>query len=1166
MRAAKTHIDGLLQLHRVDDIVAMAAVWRQSMAALAAEAVDLRPVPLEGLDPVDLESSMRVALAHGLVDDLDWLSPPHAAAALYELAAALPIGDARRELGRRVLRRLHEGNAETFAILAAQLSMGSRKGLAGPAIHARVALTMDVASSTHGRAPALALSLISHPDLTREWLSVPSTGPLPSRRLAARLLECAAVEVVRRTLRQDDYALAVFEQPAVTSAWNRLLADREPLVWHHVAIARGLLSGSLPHFAEHIERALDPSRTPTEWRRAGVSLAARVGIDPEHGLARCHEVLRGEILQRDPGVASSMVFGLPWAVESEPDAANELLRTLVEIGNLDTLEAFGALRRDVIGAQFVTTASEAARNRINQPHFARLNDDGRIALLYAVGVELGAEPVRERVSELGDVLSRARLAYAETDARAAYALGVELFGIAASALEGLAAAEASPRGRQDEFLALRELDRALLESQTLVNLLWLGATSAESSSLRGVNVLHEQLGDWLMSRESAPIGEADELEQATLQAHRLRALLHLVDANLGVGGDKPSVLRDRRLRMTRLLLGRTSNDAPSPLRRVVCAATARASDALLREEIAELSDVLITVAFHIQDAADLFVLAEASMDPAAASLVHAHASFVQRMAKASQMTGQRARVGLESLGAVIRSFPGLATPRVEALREALLGFADAVQTVQAAQSLTALASDEDLGPSHMSSFADAVLLLARLTAGARRRMGETPHDGAAELDSVLRALDIYLARALRDDDPHGMREVVDAAIAVLREALPCRWADLAAAALVHVSTLPIALPFAAGLVAAPAHSHRGVPLPPWLPPNRVLGGFYVIRPLGTGSVGSVFAACRSEEKGVRDAPRFALKVPEYGGDVARSLSQEEFFRLFREEARALLAVPDHPNLARLVTFDAGARPKPILVMELVEGLTLQRLIDTAALDVAAAFALLDGVAAGLEAMHGFGVGHLDVKPSNVILREPEQSATLADDYAASSDDPLRSMRPGRRAGIPVLVDFGLAGRNVRPGCATVHYGAPELWGHVCEGATPTPADVDTYAFGCLIYETLTGHELFDGPTQMSVITSHIQHDGNLPVLEKMMQRTDFSQLAAVIRCAVRRDPRHRAPLSEIRADLRQAGFGLVGRPWPLSLDTFLPPPIQGIEFSVSQALPLVRKRKTESGQ
>lgn len=1154
VREAKAHIDGLIQIHRVDDDVARLGVWRQSVAALAAEAVDLRPVPLEGIDPHELEAGLRAALSHGLVDDLDWLSPPHAAAALYELAGALPMGDVRRELGRRVLRYLHEGGAETFAILAAQLSLGSRRGLSGPAVRARVALTMDVAAITHGRAEVLALSLLSHPDLVREWVSAPSMGALPSRRLAAQILECAALQVVRRRAREDDQTAAVFDQPDVAAAWQRLLSDREPLVWRHVAIARGVLAAAMPHYAHQVERTLDPALTPFEWRRAATSLAASVGIDPIGGLARCLDVLRGEVLQRDPGVASAMVLGLPWALESEPDAANRLLCTLLEIGNIDTLESFGLLLRDHLGTQFVTSATEAAKKRIGDLHVVKTEDDGRVALLRAVAFELGADA--EPVAILGELVSNARLAYAEQDARAAHARGLDLLACVARTLESLTSAAATPEGRRHAFLALRDLDRAMLESQTLVNLLWLGSSSTESPVLHRADALLNQLAEWMIGMESAPIRDAGGIDHLTLRQRRFGVLLHFVDGALGVT-DKPASLRERRLRVTRLLLERIRDDVPSPLRRVVCAAAARACDALLREEDVELSDVLIAVAFHVVDASDILVLSEASMDPVASRVLRAHAEFVQRKVKAARMTGQRVRVSLESIHALARSFPVPGTQRVEALREALVRFVDVVQTVHAAQALSSLASDDDLGPSPMSAFADALSMVARLTSGARRRMGLPLSEEAKGFDSALRVLDIGLARSLREDDPKALQHATDAATRAIRDVLPTDWADVAVDALGHVSSLPVSVPFASGVVASQAPLTRGAPLPPWLPPNRVIGGFHVLRPLGSGSVGSVFAVCRAEEKGLPHAPRFALKVPEYGGDVARALSQEEFFHLFREEAGALLAVPDHPNLARLVTFDAGARPKPILVMELVEGLTLQRLIDTASLGTTDAFAVLDGVAAGLEAMHSVGVGHLDIKPSNVILRETNPGEEPSDSTASSRD----SQRPTARAGVPVLVDFGLAGRQIRPGCATVHYGSPELWGLEFAGLQPSPVAVDVYAFGCLVYEALFGQELFDGPSQMAVVSKHIQHDGDLPVLRAMMRRTDFSQLAAVIRDAVRRDPRDRATLPALRRDLRQVASEFRAASWPLSLGK--PPRAENpMKTSVSRALPLVRKRST----
>ena len=136
---------------------------------------------------------------------------------------------------------MYEGDAETFVVLATSLAAESKRTLTGAPIRARVALALEQPIGSPVSADRLALALISRPDLRREWLSDPATGSLPSRRLAARLLERAARECARRVAQGDAGSLRAFQEPAVQAAWQLLLADRESLVWRHVAVARGLL-------------------------------------------------------------------------------------------------------------------------------------------------------------------------------------------------------------------------------------------------------------------------------------------------------------------------------------------------------------------------------------------------------------------------------------------------------------------------------------------------------------------------------------------------------------------------------------------------------------------------------------------------------------------------------------------------------------------------------------------------------------------------------------------------------------------------------------------------------------------------------------------------------------------------------------------------------------
>jgi serine/threonine protein kinase len=323
--------------------------------------------------------------------------------------------------------------------------------------------------------------------------------------------------------------------------------------------------------------------------------------------------------------------------------------------------------------------------------------------------------------------------------------------------------------------------------------------------------------------------------------------------------------------------------------------------------------------------------------------------------------------------------------------------------------------------------------------------------------------------------------------------------------------LPIvALPKEGSVPEAPLSRVAEV-LPAWLTPRRTIGGFYVLRALNAGAAGSVFVATRIDERNDESAERYALKVPEYSATVARSLSEADFMKMFRQEAAALLALPTHPNLARFVLFDDASKPKPILVMELVEGTPFDRVVEAQGLETARALEILDGVLCGLTAMHDVGVGHLDVKPSNVVLR---------------------------RAGQPVLVDFGLAGRHIRPGCATGPYGAPEVWGALDGHRDSPPEKADVYAFACVAFEALTGRLLFDAPSEMGQIALHVSHDGFPDPLMELAARgkqsgPSVSALAELLAAALRRDPRSRPTAATLRKELGRLAPALSKRPWPI---------------------------------
>jgi serine/threonine protein kinase len=163
------------------------------------------------------------------------------------------------------------------------------------------------------------------------------------------------------------------------------------------------------------------------------------------------------------------------------------------------------------------------------------------------------------------------------------------------------------------------------------------------------------------------------------------------------------------------------------------------------------------------------------------------------------------------------------------------------------------------------------------------------------------------------------------------------------------------------------------------------------------------------------------------------------------------------------------------------------------------------VLCGLVEMHARGIGHLDIKPSNVVLRGGVE---------------------------PVLVDFGLAGRRIRPWCATPPYAAPEVWGHIVSGRA-TPMSADVYAFGCLAWELLTGRQLFDGPNATALMQTHLSHDGGPEALRAMVKNPDRRDIARAISACLRKDPEARPAVETLRLEFKRIAATSTAK-WPIA--------------------------------
>lgn len=203
-------------------------------------------------------------------------------------------------------------------------------------------------------------------------------------------------------------------------------------------------------------------------------------------------------------------------------------------------------------------------------------------------------------------------------------------------------------------------------------------------------------------------------------------------------------------------------------------------------------------------------------------------------------------------------------------------------------------------------------------------------------------------------------------------------------------------------------------------PPALFHDFEIVRPLGAGSMGTVYVA-RDRRLGRLVAIKF----------IAETASDPHARTRFAREARTL-AHCQHPNVVSL--FRVGAIGElPYLVCELINGYRLDAVILPLGWPEAAGIAV--GLARAIAAAHARGVIHRDIKPSNVMISEEGVVKLLDFGLAMFRDDPHD---PG-----PVLEAGTVVG--------TPRYMAPELW----SGTFATPR-TDVYSLGLVLHELVIG--------------------------------------------------------------------------------------------------------------
>jgi Tol biopolymer transport system component len=265
-----------------------------------------------------------------------------------------------------------------------------------------------------------------------------------------------------------------------------------------------------------------------------------------------------------------------------------------------------------------------------------------------------------------------------------------------------------------------------------------------------------------------------------------------------------------------------------------------------------------------------------------------------------------------------------------------------------------------------------------------------------------------------------------------------------------------------------------------LQPGHRLGPYEIVELRGKGGMGEVYRA--RDTRLERDV---ALKV------LPTELSEDEVFRRrFEREAKTISQL-QHPNVCTL--HDVGSQDGvDYLVMEFLEGETLQDRIARGPLAIDEALRIGSEVAEGIEAAHRGGVVHRDLKPGNVVLTTGGAKVL---DFGLARDTGSVAVIDTEAATMPATIteEGHLVG--------TMPYMAPEQ----LQGSQ-VDARSDIWALGCLLYEMATGTRPFGGPSRADLIASILGTEPEPPTRRQPLAPRHFDH---VVKRCLEKDPERR---------------------------------------------------------
>ena len=314
-----------------------------------------------------------------------------------------------------------------------------------------------------------------------------------------------------------------------------------------------------------------------------------------------------------------------------------------------------------------------------------------------------------------------------------------------------------------------------------------------------------------------------------------------------------------------------------------------------------------------------------------------------------------------------------------------------------------------------------------------------------------------------------------------------------------------------------------------------LGSYEILAALGTGGMGAVYLAWDTKLR-----RNVAIKVLQEDG------ADDGSRRSLLHEARAAARL-DHPNICAI--YEVGeADGRAFIVMQLLEGETLEARLRRGPMDVAEAAALGAEIADALGEAHAQGIVHRDIKPANIMMTRQGHAKVM--DFGVAACTPDSAIAAETNTATSALVGSSVVG--------SLPYMSPEQL-----RSGPVDGRCDVFSLGGVIYEAVAGCRPFDGANPLDTISAILTSDPR-PISEYRTGIPD--ELERMLRKALakRQDQRYQSA-RDFAVDLRCLLQGPDGRPVPRRARWLRLSPVAGAAVVVAAAAGLAAYELTGRG-